>query len=32
LSQNICTNKNLGMMHNPLATHGVNYTLLFLLK
>jgi hypothetical protein len=24
LSPNICTNKNLSMMHNLLATHGVN--------
>jgi hypothetical protein len=24
LSQNICTNKNLSMMHNLLATPGVN--------
>jgi hypothetical protein len=24
LSQHICTNKNISMMHNLLATHGVN--------
>jgi hypothetical protein len=32
LSQNICTNKNLSMMYNLLAAHGVIKTLLFLLK
>jgi hypothetical protein len=32
LSQNICTNKNLGMMRNSLAKHRVKYTLLLFLK